>query len=105
MSHESPWSAYGRQDKAERPAPGETPDPTFGAAREVMRTHDQLKRYLARTLQEYEEIRAGRTGYTRIVAEALKPPPGPESIEETLRRLARTSARTHRNRSRPGSRP
>ena len=105
MNNESPWSAYGRQDKAERPALGETPDPTFGAAREAMRTHDQLKQYLARTLQEYNEIRAGRTGYTRIVAEALKPPPGPESIEETLRRLSVTSACRHRNGRRPSSRP
>ncbi len=104
MDNVSPWSIYGRQEKADRAAPGETPDPTFGAAREAMRTHHQLKQYLARTLQEYNEIRAGRTGYTRIVAEALKPAPGPESIEETLRRLSATSACRHRNRPRPRSR-
>ena len=85
----SPWSAYGRRqnDTKNSPASGK-PDPTFGAAREVMITHEQLKHYLTRTLQEYNEIRAGRAGYARMVSEALKPPPSPESIEETLRRLS-----------------
>lgn len=79
------------------------PDPTFGIARETMLTHDQLKRYLARTFQEFNEIRAGRTGYAHIVAEALKPPPRPESIEETLRRLSGGLPQVHRDRSDPSS--
>jgi hypothetical protein len=97
----SPWSAYGRPQKDTDPSAASSgkPDPTFGAAREVMLTHEQLKHYLTRTLQEFNEIRAGRAGYTRMVSEALKPPPRPESIEETLRRLAATSTRAgHRRR-------
>ena len=90
----SPWSAYGRiQSNTEDSAASGKPDPTFGAARELVATQEQLRRYLARTLQEYHEIRAGRAGYTRIVAETLKPPPRPESIEETLRRLSGEKAR------------
>jgi hypothetical protein len=91
----SPWSAYGRpQNDTEQPAADAgKPDPTFGAAREAMLTHEQLKHYLTRTLQEFNEIRGGRAGYARMVSEALKPPPRPESIEETLRRLSATSTR------------
>lgn len=86
---QSPWSAYGRPRKrAGEERPSDTPDLTFGAAREVMRTQEHLKRYLAQAMQEYHEIRAGRSGYGRIVAEALKPAPRPETIEETLRRLS-----------------
>ena len=85
----SPWSAYGRrQNDTDGTAAFGKSDPTLGAAREVMLTHEQLKSYLARTLQEFNEIRAGRAGYARMVAEALKPPPRPETIEETLRRLS-----------------
>ena len=88
MNNESPWSAYGRRHNPDGPIFSGDTDPTFGAAREAMRTHEQLKQYLARALQEYNEIRAGRAGYARIVADALRPPPRPESIEETLRRLS-----------------
>ena len=104
MNNHSPWSAYGRRQEASEPrafAPGL--DPTFGVAREAMRAREQLKRYLTRTLEEYNEIRAGRAGYVRIVAEALKPPPGPETIEETLRRLSGSGASRHRRRPRPSS--
>jgi len=78
-------------------------DPTFGIAREAMLTHEQLKRYLARTFQEFNEIRAGRAGYARIISEALKPPPRPESIEETLRRLSGGLPQIGRDRSDPSS--
>lgn len=96
----SPWSAYGRPQNDTDPtaASAGKPDPTFGAAREAMLTHEQLKHYLTRTLQEFNEIRAGRTGYGRMVSEALKPPPRPESIEETLQRLSATSTRDHQRR-------
>ena len=104
MSNQSPWNAYGRlQSNADHAGPTGKPDPTFGAAREVMRTQQQLKAYLARTLHEYNEIRAGRSGYERIVAEAMKPPPRPESIEETLRRLSGGSAAAPRDRGDPSS--
>jgi hypothetical protein len=101
----SPWSAYGRpqNDTESTAANADKPDPTFGAAREAMLTHEQLKHYLMRTLQEFNEIRAGRMGYGRMVSEALKPPPRPESIEETLRRLSATSTRAHPRRG--GSSP
>lgn len=66
------------------------PDFTFGAVREAMLTQEHLRRYLAQTMQEFNEIRGGRAGYGRIVADALRPWPRPESIEETLRRLSGT---------------
>ena len=104
MSNQSPWSAYGRrQSSADNARPPGEHDPTFGAAREVMRSQQQLKAYLARTLQEYNEIRAGRSGYARIVAEAMKPAPRPESIEETLRRLSGAAPAARRDRSDPSS--
>ena len=90
MSNRSPWSAYGRWQGKPWPQSTCGPDFTFGAAREAMRTHEQLKRYLERTMREFNEIRVGRAGYKRIIAEALKPAPRPESIEETLRRLSGT---------------
>lgn len=84
----SPWSSYGRT-----PEPTETPrtrdaDPTFGAAAQVARGREQMTRYLQRALKDYDDIRAGRCGYQKLVADALKPSPRPESIEERLRRLA-----------------
>lgn len=84
----SPWSSYGRT-----PAQPETPrardaDPTFGAAAQVARGREQLTRYLQRALKDYDAIRGGRSGYQRLVADALEPSPRPESIEERLRRLA-----------------
>ena len=101
---QSPWSAYGRhQNRTDPPAFRGGIDPTFGAEREVMRTHEALKRYLERTLHEYNEIRAGRTGYAAIVAKALEPPPRPESIEETLRRLSGAASGGSRDRSDPSS--
>ena len=103
MSNRSPWSAYGRQSDPDDGRLQPERDPTFGAAREVMRTQQQLKAYLARTLREYNEIRAGRGGYGRIVAEAMKPPPRPESIEETLRRLSGAAPAPRRDRSDPSS--
>jgi hypothetical protein len=87
--NKSPWSTYGRHEEngADASASGKG-DPTLGAARELMLTHEQLKRYLDRTLREYNEIRDGRTGYGTLLAEALKPSPRPETIEERLRRLS-----------------
>jgi hypothetical protein len=87
--NKSPWSAYGRREEngPDAAATGRA-DPTLGAARELMLTQQQLKRYLDRTLREYNEIRDGRTGYGTLLAEALKPSPRPETIEERLRRLS-----------------
>jgi len=102
---QSPWSAYGRrQTGAGEPQEPDKPDFTCGAAREAMLTQEHLRRYLAQAMQEYHEIRAGRAGYGRIVAEALKPAPRPETIEETLRRLSGSwLGGIHRNRSDPSS--
>lgn len=82
--HRSPWSSYGRPPE---PQPQQGSDPTFGAAREVARGREQLARYLQRALRDYADIRAGRRGYQRLLDEALRPSPRPESIEERLRRL------------------
>jgi hypothetical protein len=100
MDNKSPWSAYGRGPaKPDLVLPTHKIDLTFGAEREASRTREQLKQCLSRALHEYNEIRAGRTGYARIIAEALKPFPRPESIEETLRRLsgARPAGRSDGN--------
>ena len=88
MKNKSPWSAYGRSPQQQQATPQS--DPAYGLARDALRTQEQLKRYLERTLREYNEIRAGRAGYHRIFEEAMKPAPRPESIEETLRRLSGT---------------
>jgi hypothetical protein len=105
MNKHSPWSWYGRGSSGcEQPQQAAQPDFTFGAAREALRTQQQLKRYLERTMREYNEIRAGRRGYYRIVADALQPAPRPESIEETLRRLSGSRAQgSGDNRSDPSS--
>ena len=102
--NKSPWSAYGRREEhgPDAAASGKD-DPTLGAARELMRTQEQLKRYLERTIREYNEIRDGRAGYTAIVAEALKPSPRPETIEERLRRLSAERESTRRDRDDPSS--
>ena len=89
MDNKSPWSAYGRGPaKPDLMLSTGRIDPTFGAEREASRTREQLNQCLSRAMHEFNEIRAGRTGYARIIAEALKPSPRPESIEETLRRLS-----------------
>jgi hypothetical protein len=84
----SPWSSYGRLPaQPDGEAAGNRPDPTLGAAANVARGREQLSRYLERALKEYADIRVGRTGYQRLVADAMTPSPRPESIEERLRRL------------------
>ena len=98
----SPWSACGRGPSSDGDGPAsDQSDPTFGAARELMLTQQQLRNYLARTLHEYNEIRAGRAGYVQIVSEALKPSPKPETIEERLRRLSRAQASARGSRGDP----
>jgi len=99
--NKSPWSAYGRrEDNGPDAGASSKADPTLGAVRELMLTQEQLKRYIDRTLREYNEIRDGRAGYTTIVAEALKPSPRPETIEERLRRLS--AAREKASPRKPG---
>ncbi|MGE5525631.1 MAG: hypothetical protein ACM3SS_18095 [Rhodospirillaceae bacterium] len=85
--NKSPWSSYGRP-QANTETPARRDDPTFGAAAKVARGREQMLRYLQHTLKEYADIRAGRSGYQRLLADALKPSPRPESIEERLRRLS-----------------
>jgi hypothetical protein len=98
----SPWSIYGRlPPQAPRSAPsGE--DPTFGAIDNLERGREQLQKYLANLVREYNEIRSGQTGYRKIVDDALNPSSTPETIEERLTRLAREAvARRERRPSRP----
>jgi len=84
----SPWNYYGRLPAKQEPDPSDSaPDPTLGAARDVTRTRAQLMEYLRRTLAEYSDIRGGQCGYQKMIDDAMQPPPRPESIEETLRRL------------------
>lgn len=85
--NKSPWSSYGRLPAAPDADASQAPDPTLGAAANVARGREDLVRYLQRTLKEYADIRAGRSGYQRLVADAMQPSPRPESIEERLRRL------------------
>jgi hypothetical protein len=86
--NKSPWSSYGRMPAPQDPqAAPRSADPTFGAAAQVARGREQLARYLQRALKDYADIRVGRSGYQRLVADALRPSPRPESIEERLRRL------------------
>ena len=86
--NKSPWSSYGRiPAQADTPRDPDRPDVTFGAAAHIARGREQLAEYLQRTLKEYSDIRAGRGGYQRLLADALKPSPRPESIAERLRRL------------------
>ena len=84
----SPWSYYGRgPERRDADISDAKPDPTLGAVRDVTRTREQLVRYLQRTLQEFCDIRGGQRGYQKMIDDAMQPPPQPESIEETLRRL------------------
>jgi hypothetical protein len=84
--NKSPWSSYGRMP-AQPDLEARGNDPTFGAAAQVARGREQVARYLQRTLKEYADIRAGRSGYQRLVDDAMRPSPRPESIEERLRRV------------------
>jgi hypothetical protein len=100
----SPWSTYGRlPPETQRPAaPSE--DVTLGAIDNLERGREQLQKYLADLVREYNEIRSGQTGYRKIVDDALNPSSAPETIEERLTRLAREAA-ARRSRRAPRPRP
>ena len=66
----SPWSLYGRVS------------PKTEAAK-------QVEQFLERTIDDYNRSRA----YKQIIADALAPAPGPETVEERLRRLEREARR------------
>ncbi len=86
--NKSPWSSYGRNTaQPDADTRRRDPDPTFGAEARVARERERLVRYLQSALKEYADIRGGRSGYQRLVADALTPSPRPESVEERLRRL------------------
>ena len=90
----SPWSAYGRTpSKTDSASAAHARDLTFGAMENVESSHEQLEKCLHRAFQEYQEIRSGGHGYQKIIADALTPSPGPETIEEQLRRLAHAAIR------------
>jgi hypothetical protein len=98
----SPWSTYGRLPPAvPRPSVTSGEDPTLGAIDSLERGREQLQKYLANLVREYNEIRSGQTGYRKIVDDALNPSSAPETIEERLSRLAREAARRARRASRP----
>jgi hypothetical protein len=98
----SPWSTYGRLPPEElRPPATPGDDVTLGAIDNLERGREQLQKYLANTVREYNEIRSGQTGYRKIVDDALNPSSAPETIEERLTRLAREAARRARRGTRP----
>jgi hypothetical protein len=99
----SPWSTYGRLPTATSRA-GAAPreDVTLGAIDNLERGREQVQKYLAALVREYNEIRSGQTGYRKIVDAALNPSSAPETIEERLTRLAReAAARSARRAQRP----
>ena len=86
----SPWSAYGRMPpKPAKKTRADESDPALRILHDAIRGREQVQKYLHNIVQEYNEIHSGRTGYRNIIADALKPPPGPETVEEHLHRLAR----------------
>jgi hypothetical protein len=99
----SPWSAYGRLPlETPKPAAAPAEDPTLGAIDNLQRGREQVQKYLAGLVREYNESRSGRTGYRAIVDDALNPSNAPETIEERLTRLAREAvARRSRRSTRP----
>ena len=68
----SPWSTYGRIT------------PKSESAR-------QLEQFMTRTLKDFHDIRS--RGYGQIIRDAMTPSPGPETVEERLRRLEREAKR------------
>ena len=62
----SPWSTYGRITPKSESA-------------------KQLEQFLQRTMNDFHRSRS----YRQIIDDALAPSPGPESIDERLRRLER----------------
>jgi hypothetical protein len=98
----SPWSTYGRlPPQAPRSDAARSEDVTLGAIDNLERGREQLQKYLANQMREYNEIRSGQTGYRKIVDDALNPSSAPETIEERLTRLAREAARRSRRATRP----
>ena len=98
----SPWSTYGRlPPQAPRSDAARSEDVTLGAIDNLERGREQLQKYLANLVREYNEIRSGQTGYRKIVDDALNPSSAPETIEERLTRLAREAARRGGRRARP----
>jgi hypothetical protein len=94
--NKSPWSAYGRTSQTP-PADTRARDSTFGALANVERGREQLEKYLHGALRDYYEIRSGGRGYQKIIADALRPSPHPETVEEQLRRLANDAVRRRHN--------
>ena len=87
----SPWSAYGRMPSltTASEAAASKDNPVAGVVDEVLRGREKLEQYLNGVLREYFEIRSGDGGYRSIIADAMTPSSRPETIEESLKRLAR----------------
>jgi hypothetical protein len=91
--HKSPWSYYGRGPvRPEISARATAQDPAFGPL-PVVNGQEKLAIYLHGALSEYSKIRSGPAGYRKLIDAVLRPPKRPESIEDTLRRLAGESDR------------
>lgn len=104
----SPWSTYGRIPSLSTNTDGfaAADSPVAGVVNEVLRGREKLDQYLQGVLREYFEIHSGDTGYRNIIAGAMTPLQRPESIEESLNRLAREaeSRRPEPRRRHPRSR-
>lgn len=103
----SPWSAYGRLPSLSNADGAAASDsPVAGVVNEVIRGREKLEQYLQGVLREYFEIQSGNTGYRSIIDGAMTPSSRPETIEESLNRLAREaeSRRPEPRQRRPRSR-
>lgn len=85
----SPWSHYGRNPKPAVKTPA-TPEQhvLHDAAQNVAHGRRLLDRYVGGAVTEFDRIRSGPGGYSKLIRDALTPPARPETIEDTLRRLA-----------------
>jgi hypothetical protein len=86
----SPWSHYGRAPKNVRKTPATPEQHAFAAAADNVAHGRRLaEQYLRGAITEFSHIRSGPDGYQKLVRDVLTPAAFPESIEDTLRRLAR----------------
>ena len=98
----SPWSTYGRlPPQAPRADAARSEDVTLGAIDNLERGREQLQKYLANQMREYQRDPFGSDGISQDRDDALNPSSAPETIEERLTRLAREAARRSRRATRP----
>jgi hypothetical protein len=73
------------------------PGPLARVVTEVTRGSNQVRNCLDGALREYFEIHLGKSGYRRMIEDALTPSAEPESVEERLARLSRESEARRNN--------